>query len=303
MAQRRDAPPVSDADALASPDTYARGVPYDRLERLRGRTPVVWQDGRPAGDPGAWAVLRYFDVRYALAHAELFAPEPGEPRHGPVTGASGDPDLMIDMEPPARSLVARMRAEEPADFVGEVVAELPETLRNTLAGGVYALLRTPEQYARLRAAPGDDDLLDAAVEETLRWWTPVMRVRRVVLRATSMGGVPLLPGERVSLWLTAANHDEEAFPEPGRFVPDRFLPASLAAERPQATGPVRPHLCFGHGAHACLGGTLARVHLRAMLSALLDRPGLLVPAGEPVRLRSSSRHGFERLPVRWTAGA
>ncbi|MFG2002207.1 cytochrome P450 [Spirillospora sp. NPDC048911] len=305
MPQRRGALPISDTEVLNCPDTYARGVPYDCLDRLRGKTPVVWLDGRFAGEPGSWAVLRYTDVRRALSRPELFSPIPLETLHGPVvrgsahdgmpidTGGTAADDgggaaagTPIDMDPQAQALLSRI-GQESADLITGVLNEMPETLRNTVAGGAYALVRHPEQYARLRAGRADETLLDSAVEEMLRWWTPVMQVRRLVRRSTKMGGVPLRTGEQVALWLTAANHDDEVYVQPGRFLPERFVSGS---ER---------HLSFGHGARVCLGGHLARVHLRAMILAILDRPGRLELAGEPVRLRSTARHGFEHLPVRW----
>jgi cytochrome P450 len=298
MPQRRGAPPISDAGALDCADTYVRGVPYDRLERLRARTPVVWLDGRTEGRPGAWAVLRYSDVHHALVHPELFAPGVDGVPHGPLSGDAAppggpDPDdahdaALIDMDPPAQAMLDRIPPREPVDFVGRVAADLPETLRNTLSGGLYALLRHPAEYVRLREERSDEKLVDSAVEEMLRWWTPVLQVWRTVQRGTEIGSVPLLAGEQVTLWLVSANHDDEVFPEPGRFVPDRFLHDTAR------------HLCFGFGHRACLGARLARVHLRALLAALLERPGLPRPAGEPVLLRSSARHGFAHLPVRWT---
>ncbi|WP_242903362.1 cytochrome P450 [Actinomadura terrae] len=301
MPQRRGALPISDAEVLDCPETYARGVPYDRLERLRARTPVVWLDGRLSDFPGAWAVLRYEDVRHALAHPSLFTPETDGELHAVPEEASA-----IDLEPPARAMLDRMPDEAPVDFVGDVLTGLPEMLRNTLAGGVHALLRHPGQYERLRERRSDDGLLDSAVEEMLRWWTPVIQVWRTVRRGTVIGGVPLLAGERVALWLASANHDDAVFAEPGRFVADRFRgvavggKSSRAARRRLREQRVRPHLSFGYGERACTGAALARVHLRALLVALLDRPGRVRPAGEPVLLRSSARHGFERLPVRWT---
>ncbi|URM95951.1 cytochrome P450 [Actinomadura madurae] len=298
MPQRRGATPLSDAGFLDRADTYARGVPYDRLERLRARTPVVWLDGRAAGRPGAWAVLRHHDVRHALVHPELFAPRMDDVPHGPLTGDDADPPgpvpsdahgaALIDMDPPAQAMLARIPPREPVDFVAQVAPDLPETLRNTLAGGLFALLRHPAEYVRLREEQADDKLIDSAVEEMLRWWTPVLHVSRTVQRATDVGGVPLLAGEHVLLWLVSANHDDEVYAEPGRFVPDRFLHET------------RPHLCFGYGYRACLGARLTRVHLRALLVALLERPGLPRLAGEPMRLRSSTRHGFAHLPIRWT---
>ncbi|MEU8121121.1 cytochrome P450 [Spirillospora sp. NPDC049024] len=288
MPQRRGTLPVSDAGVLDCADAYARGVPHDSLERLRTRTPVVWLDGRTAGRPGAWAVLRHRDVRYALLHPELFSPQVDGVVHGPLSGEEPPGEAaLIDMDPPTAAMLARIPPREPVDFVREVARDIPETLRNTLAGGLHALLRHPAEYVRLREGRRDERLIDSAVEEMLRWWTPVLHVRRTVQRDTVVGDVPLLAGEEVMLWLVSANHDDEVFAEPGRFVPDRFL----------RDGP--SHLCFGFGHRACLGARLARVHLRALLVALLERPGLPQPAGEPVMLRSSARHGFAHLPVRW----
>jgi Cytochrome P450 len=353
MPRRGGALPVSDAAVLGCADAFAGGVPHDRLDRLRSRTPVVWQDPGAAELPGAWAVLRYADVQHALTRPQLFLTEDDGVLHGPQTeephGTSGaerpgskrpgterrgtelagserrgtaargagpsgsnrpggmgrrggrqagrgDPDAIpddepgrapIDMDPPMAAMLDRIPPGDAVDFVRQVAHDLPETLRNTLAGGLHALLRHPDQYARLREERADERLIDSAVEEMLRWWTPVLQVRRRVRRATEVGGVPLLPGERVALWLVSANHDEDVFPDPGRFVPDRFAQGG------------RPHLCFGTGRRACLGAGLARAHLRAFLVALLERPALAQPAGEPVMSRSSARHGFERLPIRW----
>ncbi|TDD65828.1 cytochrome P450 [Actinomadura rubrisoli] len=329
MPQRRGTLPISDAEVLGCAETYARGVPYDRLERLRTRTPVVWLDGRLSERPGAWAVLRYSDVQHALARPGLFVPVPDDSvLHGPTIddapaeardGRRADGrrgTTLIDMDPPARAMLDRVPDGEPVDFVADVAADLPETLRNTLAGGLHALLRHPGQYDRLHERRADDRLLDSAVEEMLRWWTPVTQVWRTMRRGTVIGGVPLLAGERVALWLASANRDAEVFAEPERFMADRFVPERPASEhvrgdsararalrvvrRHQREQRVRPHLCFGYGDRACLGERLARVHLRALLVALLDRPGRARPAGEPVMLRSSARHGFERLPIRWT---
>ncbi|MFB4303508.1 cytochrome P450 [Actinomadura sp. NTSP31] len=299
MPRRGGALPVSDAAVLGCADAFARGVPHDRLDRLRSRTPVVWQDGDAAERPGAWAVLRYADVEHALGRPQLFLPEGDGVLHGPSAWAGagrGDPDALpddepgrapIDMDPPMAAMLDRIPRGEAVDFVRQVAHDLPETLRNTLAGGLYALLRHPGRYAALRAGRADEQLIDSAVEEMLRWWTPVLQVRRQVRRATEVGGVPLLAGERVALWLVSANHDAEVYREPGRFMPERFAHGA------------RPHLCFGFGGRACLGAGLARVHLRAFLVALLERPALARPAGEPVMSRSSARHGFERLPIRW----
>jgi cytochrome P450 len=159
-----------------------------------------------------------------------------------------------------------------------------ETVRNGLPGGMFALLRNPDQLARLRA---DRSLLDGAVEEMLRWWTPVMNFRRTATADTVVGNVPVRKGEKVVVWFSSANRDEEAFAEPSRFDIGRTE---------------NDHLTFGHGPHFCLGAHLARLQMRAMFGAVLDRLHDIEPAGEPIRLRSNFQNGIKRLPVRWTPG-
>jgi cytochrome P450 len=157
-----------------------------------------------------------------------------------------------------------------------------ETVRNGLPGGMFALLKNPDQLARLRA---DRSLLDGAVEEMLRWWTPVMNFRRTATADTVVGNVPVRKGEKVVVWFSSANRDEEVFAKPSQFDVGR-------AEN--------DHLTFGHGPHFCLGAHLARLQMRAMFGAVLDRLHDIEPAGEPIRLRSNFQNGIKRLPIRWT---
>jgi cytochrome P450 len=156
-----------------------------------------------------------------------------------------------------------------------------ETVRNGLPGGMFALLRHPGELRRLRADPG---LLDTAVEEMLRWWTPVMNFRRTASADTVVGNVPIRKGEKVVVWFSSANRDEEVFPEPSRFDVGRSP---------------NDHLSFGHGPHFCLGAHLARAQMRAMFAAVLDRFDDVELAGDPVRLRSNFQNGIKRLPIRW----
>jgi cytochrome P450 len=157
-----------------------------------------------------------------------------------------------------------------------------ETVRNGLPGGMFALLRYPAEAARLRA---DRSLLDGAVEEMLRWWTPVMNFRRTATADTVVGSVPVRKGEKVVVWFSSANRDEEVFAEPSRFDIGRS-PGD--------------HLTFGHGPHFCLGAHLARLQMRAMFGAVLDRLHDIEPAGDAIRLRSNFQNGIKRLPIRWT---
>ncbi|MGH9010246.1 MAG: cytochrome P450 [Acidimicrobiia bacterium] len=157
-----------------------------------------------------------------------------------------------------------------------------ETLRNGIPGGMVALTMDPDVQRRLRA---DRSLLPTAVEEMLRWWTPVMHFRRTAAVDTELAGVKIRAGDKVVVWFSAANRDPDVFPEP-----DTFDPARSPNE----------HLSFGHGPHFCLGAHLARVQMRAMFSAVLDLFGEIEPAGEPVRLRSNFQNGIKSLPVRWS---
>jgi cytochrome P450 len=157
-----------------------------------------------------------------------------------------------------------------------------ETLRNGLPGGLVALLGHPDAQRRLRADP---DGIPAAVEEMLRWWTPVMVFRRTATQTTELAGQRVAAGDKVVVSFASANRDEAVFDRPDDFDIGRDA---------------RAHLAFGHGPHFCLGAHLARVQMRALFSELLARTSWIESAGEPVRLRSNFQRGVKRLPVSWT---
>jgi cytochrome P450 len=154
-----------------------------------------------------------------------------------------------------------------------------ETTRNTLSHGVLALSEHPEQQALLACDP---DAVKPAVEELLRWSTPVMHFRRTVTRDVGIGGHQIPAGDWVLMHYLSANRDEEVFERSGEF---------------DITRPDAGHAAFGGGGtHFCLGAQLARLELRVMLEELYPNvPGLAV-TGEPDRLRSSFFHGIKRLP-------
>jgi cytochrome P450 len=156
-----------------------------------------------------------------------------------------------------------------------------ETVRNALPGGLYALLHRPDQYQLLRRRP---DLVRSAVEEMLRWWTPVIHFRRTATEDTEVAGTPIAAGQKVVAFFVSANRDELVFDDPDRFDISRSP---------------NPHLAFGHGPHFCIAAHLAREQMRAMLSAVLARWSHIEPAGEPVRLRSNFQNGIKHLPIRW----
>ena len=156
-----------------------------------------------------------------------------------------------------------------------------ETLRNGIPGGLIALMANPVQYRRLLA---DRSLLPTAIDEMLRWWTPVMHFRRTATADTTLSDVDIRAGEKVVVWFSAANRDERVFADPHRFDVGRTP---------------NDHLTFGHGPHFCLGAQLARAQMTAVFTSALDRLGEIRSAGEPMRLRSNFQNGVKSLPVTW----
>ena len=157
-----------------------------------------------------------------------------------------------------------------------------ETTRNAISGGMLALLQHPEQRARLLANPA---LIDAAVEEIVRWVSPVQVFVRTPTRDVEVRGVKIKEGQRVTLWYGAANRDEEIFPDGHRFDAGRSP---------------NEHLGFGIGPHFCLGANLARLEIKIMFEELLRRLPDIELAGPVERLRSYFISGIKTMPVRFT---
>ena len=159
-----------------------------------------------------------------------------------------------------------------------------ETTVNLIAGGMLALLLNPGELARLRA---DRALLDTAVEELLRYVSPVNDATfRFTGEPVELGGVPIGPGEVVLVALSGANRDASRYADPERLDVGR-----------DAGG----HLAFGHGIHYCLGAPLARLEAEIAFGGLLERYGEMTLAVPPEMLSwrpSSLIHGLESLPVR-----
>jgi cytochrome P450 len=156
-----------------------------------------------------------------------------------------------------------------------------ETTTNLIGNGCLALLRHPEQAARLRREPG---LLPNAVEECLRYDSPVQATSRFFREPIEVAGRRIPGGEEVALLLGAANRDPEVFPDP-----DRLDVAREAA---------RQHLSFGHGIHFCLGANLARAEGQLALGTLLRRfPGLRLACDTLEWRPGFLFRGVERLPV------
>jgi cytochrome P450 len=158
-----------------------------------------------------------------------------------------------------------------------------ETVRNGLPGGCIALLDHPAAQQELRADPA---LMPRAVDEMLRWWTPVMTFRRTAAAGCELAGQRIREGDKVVVSFASANRDEAVFAGADGFDIHRHP---------------NPHLVFGHGPHFCLGAHLARTQMAALLREVLARTSTLRCAGEPSFLRSNFQRGVKRLPIAWSA--
>jgi cytochrome P450 family 142 subfamily A polypeptide 1 len=162
-----------------------------------------------------------------------------------------------------------------------------ETTRHVISGGLDALLRNPDQLAALRADPSK---IPSAIEEMLRWVTPIQNMNRTATRDTELGGQTIKEGDRLLLLYPSANRDAAVFEEPDSFDIDRAP---------------NDHLAFGgYGRHHCLGAQLARLELRVLFEELLARldPIELVDSSKRLRRRRGNFVlGIESLPIRFDA--
>jgi cytochrome P450 len=169
---------------------------------------------------------------------------------------------------------------ELAMFLIQLLVAGNETTRNLISGGLVALAENPEQWAALRA---DRSLVPTAVEELLRWTTPVISFMRTATAPATIRGVSVAAGDAVLLVYASANRDEEVFGDDSE---------ELRIDRNP-----NPHVSFGFGPHFCLGAALARLEGRIVLSELLERFETLALAGEVERTPSPVIAGVRRAPL------
>jgi cytochrome P450 len=172
---------------------------------------------------------------------------------------------------------------ELASFFVLLVVAGNETTRNAISHGMKALCDFPDQ--RRKWAAGFEGLVDTAVEEIVRWASPVMHFRRTATRDTVLSGQPIRAGEKVVMWYGSGNRDEDAFARPYEFD---------VAREPNE------HVGFGGpGPHHCLGAQLARREMRVMFREIFRRLPDLEITGPPEMLRSNFIHGIKRMPCAW----
>ncbi|MEM6708881.1 MAG: cytochrome P450 [Pseudomonadota bacterium] len=278
----------------------------DRLAELGGECDFV-------KDVAIWYPLRVIMSIFGV-------PEQDEPLMMKLTQelfGSDDPDInrsfelsdfvevVKDFEQYFADLSAARRAN-PTDDVATVIANakihgepIPElemngyymiiataghdTTSSSTAGGLLALLQNPEQFDALKADP--DGLMATAVDEMIRWVSPVRHFMRTATEDYELRGKTIKAGQSLILWYPSANRDEEVFSDPFDFRVDRKDGKQIA---------------FGYGAHVCLGQHLARMEIAALYRALLKRVDRIELAGEPRYTQSTFVGGLKSLPIRYT---
>lgn len=192
---------------------------------------------------------------------------------------------------PADDIVTRLvQADEAGDGITEVEFAFfvillavagNETTRNAMTHGMNAFFENPDQWELFKR-----DRPDTAIDEIIRWATPVHCFQRAALEDTEIGGVTIRKGQRVGLFYSSANYDEEVFENPFQFD---------ILRNPN------PHLAFGgNGAHFCIGANLARMEIKLMFNEIADQIPDISKLAEPLRLRSGWINGVKDLQVSYT---
>jgi cytochrome P450 len=167
------------------------------------------------------------------------------------------------------------------NYFGLLMIAGNETTRHTISHGMLALIERPDQLRRLQEDPS---MIPVAVEEILRWATPVLHFRRTATRDTELRGQRIRAGDKVVTWYISANRDEETFPDPHRF---------------DITRQPNEHVTFGPGGpHFCLGAHLARLETKILFQELLPRLRSIELTGPVERMRSNFVNGIKHMPVR-----
>jgi len=188
--------------------------------------------------------------------------------------------VLANVGDPTEGEADQLTEAELAMFLIQLLVAGNETTRNLISGGLVALSERPDQWAALRT---DRSLIPSAVEELLRWTTPVISFMRTAAAPTTIRGVAVAEGDPVLLVYASANRDGEVFgPDAGELRIDRHP---------------NPHVSFGFGPHFCLGAALARLEGRVVLGQLLDRFETLSPAGPVERTPSPVIAGVRHAPL------
>jgi cholest-4-en-3-one 26-monooxygenase len=248
------------------------GVPEEDWHLLFGWTNRIIAPGDPDNQKGA-TTQETFD----RAQTELFAyfKEIADERR---TSPTGD---IISQIVHGKVNGAPLNDFELLSYFFMLVVAGNETTRNGMTAGIQCFLDHPEQWASM---VGDASLVEGAIEETIRWASPVVQFARTATRDQTLRDKKVREGEAVCLFFASANRDEDVFEDPFSFRIDRW--------------PNR-HLGFGRGEHVCLGAHLARLEMRTLYEQLRERLVEMERQGPFARVRSSLVGGVKRAPMKW----
>jgi len=239
---------------------------HDLAERItHGQDPEVNPEGQGAADGGndASMEMTMYGVQFAASRREM---EPQGDVMDIILGSEFDGRLLTDLD--IGSLFAQM-----------VIAGNDTTV-TMLASGLLTLARHPDQVAEIRA---DAAMIPGAVEEILRYDNPLHYFRRTATEDTELAGTPIAAGDKVAMYYTSANRDEDVFADPQTFDIHRDP---------------NPQLSFGIGEHFCLGVHVARLEGRVFFEEILRRFPSIEVAGEPIRTRSNLNNAYRYIPLR-----
>jgi cholest-4-en-3-one 26-monooxygenase len=281
-------------------DVAGEADEFDFVERVAAPLPIAvisWILGVPRGD---WRLLfRWTNEVVGKDDAEYR--RPGETPMDTVVRARGEiraylTDLIeTRRSAPGDDLISYLFDAEVAgqpltehqllDYCELLIEAGNETTRNAISGGLIAFAEHPDQWTRLRREP---DLLGTAVEEVLRWSSPVIHLARVALVDVDVGGITIPAGDKVAMFYPSGNRDEDVFDDPFRFRIDRDP---------------NPSFVFGFGEHYCMGVHVARLEISTVVRQMLARFESFEITGTVERLRANMIGGIKRLPVRASLAA
>jgi cytochrome P450 len=262
------------AEEIAAP------LPTWMIAELLGARPEDWEQFREWSDATVGIADPDIELDSLAALGQLYSyfEELIKARR---TGATREPDDLLSVLMAAEVDGQRLSDEDLLNFCYLLLIAGNETTRNLIALGMLALIENPAQFRTLR---DDPSLVPTAVEEMLRYTSPVTSMARCATQDVELRGQVIREGDMVVMLYGSANRDEDVFgPTADEFV---------------VTRNPNPHIAFGCGEHSCVGAQLARLEARVLFGELLARFGEIELAGEVSRMKATMVPGVKRMPVR-----